>query len=169
MGAMESTIDVLIEIPRGSRNKYEVDHETGRIFLDRRLFAATAYPTEYGYIPETLAEDGDPLDVLVLTEDPTFPGCYIHCRPVGVMWMEDEKGPDAKVICVEPSEPRWKDVQDIGDLPAEILAEIKHFFDIYKMLEPEKFSVTGQFEDKAAAWQEIEESRKRFTGHEAGA
>jgi inorganic pyrophosphatase len=166
---MENTIDVLIEIPRGSRNKYEVDHHTGRIRLDRRLFAATAYPTEYGFIPETLSEDGDPLDVLVLTEDPTFPGCYIHCKPVGLMWMEDEAGPDAKVICVEPNEPRWKDIHDIGDLPAEILAEIKHFFDIYKMLEPEKFSVTGTWEDKAAAWAEIEASRKRYADHGTGA
>ena len=161
--------DAVIEIPAGSRNKYEVDHETGRIFLDRRLFAATAYPTEYGYIPETLSEDGDPLDVLVLTEDPTFPGCYIHAKPVGLMWMEDEAGPDAKVICVEPNEPRWKDVNDIGDLPAEILAEIKHFFDIYKMLEPEKFSVTGTFEDKASAWAEIEASYKRYADHGTGA
>ena len=117
---MDETIDVLIEIPRGSRNKYEVDHHTGRIRLDRRLFAATTYPTEYGFIPDTLAEDGDPLDVLVLTEDPTFPGCWIHARPVGVMWMEDEAGPDAKVICVEPNEPRWRQVQDVSDLPDEI-------------------------------------------------
>ena len=169
MADMENTIDVLIEIPRGSRNKYEVDHHTGRIRLDRRLFAATAYPTEYGFIPETLSEDGDPLDALVLTEDPTFPGCYILCKPVGLMWMEDEAGPDAKVICVEPNEPRWKDIDDIGDLPAEILAEIKHFFDIYKMLEPEKFSVTGTWENKAAAWAEIEASRKRYADHGTGA
>jgi len=165
----EETIDVLIEIPRGSRNKYEVDHATGRIHLDRRLFAATAYPTEYGFIPDTLSEDGDPLDVLVLTEDPTFPGCYIHCKPVGLMWMEDEAGPDAKVICVEPNEPRWKDIDDIEDLPAEILAEIKHFFDIYKMLEPGKFSVTGTWENRAAAWAEIEASRVRYTTHGTGA
>jgi inorganic pyrophosphatase len=161
---MDQTIDVLIEIPRGSRNKYEVDHRTGRIRLDRRLFAATTYPTEYGFIPETLAEDGDPLDVLVLTEDPTFPGCWINVRPVGVMWMEDEAGPDAKVICVEPNEPRWRQVQDVSDLPDEILAEIKHFFDIYKDLEPGKFSVTGEFEGCASAWKEIHASRDR---HEA--
>jgi inorganic pyrophosphatase len=155
------TIDVRIEIPRGSRNKYEVDHETGRIFLDRRLFTATSYPAEYGYIPDTLSEDGDPLDVLVLTEDPTFPGCYIHAKPVGVMWMEDDAGPDAKIICVEPGERRWKDVEDLGDLPEEILSEIKHFFDVYKMLEPDKFSVTGTYEDRAAAWVEIEASQRR--------
>jgi inorganic pyrophosphatase len=160
---MDETIEVLIEIPRGSRNKYEVDHTTGRIRLDRRLFAATTYPTEYGFIPNTLAEDGDPLDVLVLTEDPTFPGCWIDARPVGVMWMEDEAGPDAKVICVEPSEPRWRSVEDVSDLPDEILAEIKHFFDIYKDLEPEKFSVTGEFEGQKSAWEEIRASLDRFT------
>jgi inorganic pyrophosphatase len=132
---MDETIDVLIEIPRGSRNKYEVDHATGRIRLD----------------------------VLVLTEDPTFPGCWINARPVGVMWMEDEAGPDAKVICVEPNEPRWKGVNDIDDLPSEILAEIKHFFDIYKDLEPEKFSVTGDFKDRACAWDEIRASLARYT------
>jgi len=159
------TIDVRIEIPRGSRNKYEVDHDSGRIFLDRRLFAATAYPTEYGYIPDTLSEDGDPLDVLVLTEDPTFPGCYIHARPVGMMWMEDEAGPDAKVICVEHAERRWKDVADIDDLPQEILSEIKHFFDVYKMLEPEKYSVTGDWKGRAEAWAEIEASKKRYVEH----
>jgi inorganic pyrophosphatase len=162
MEPMDETIDVLIEIPRGSRNKYEVDHHTGRIRLDRRLFAATTYPTEYGFVPDTLAEDGDPLDVLVLTEDPTFPGCWINARPVGVMWMKDEAGPDAKVICVEPNEPRWRDILDIDDMPREILAEIKHFFDIYKDLEPEKFSETGDFEDRAAAWKEIQASQDRY-------
>ena len=159
---MDETIDVLIEIPRGSRNKYEVDHHTGRIRLDRRLFAATTYPTEYGFIPETLSEDGDPLDVLVLTEDPTFPGCWINARPVGVMWMEDEAGRDAKVICVEPNEPRWSDIHDISDLPHEIKAEIKHFFDVYKMLEPGKASSTAGFEGRKAAWREIETARANY-------
>jgi inorganic pyrophosphatase len=157
------TIDVVIEIPRGSRNKYEVDHHTGRIRLDRRLFSATTYPTEYGYIPDTLSEDGDPLDVLVLTEDPTFPGCWIEVRPVGVMWMVDDAGPDAKVLCVHHREPRWADITDIGDIPTETLAEIRHFFSIYKDLEPDKFSQVGDFEDRAAAWAEIDASLARFT------
>src|SRR5205085_5033198 len=98
-GPMDECIDVVIEIPRGSRNKYEIDHATGRIHLDRRLFSATVYPADYGFVPDTLAEDGDPLDVLVLLEDPTFPGCWINARPVGVLWMADEKGPDAKSSC----------------------------------------------------------------------
>ncbi len=156
------TIDVVIEIPRGSRNKYEVDHTTGRIRLDRRLFSATTYPTEYGFIPDTLSEDGDPLDVLVLTEDPTFPGCWIEVRPVGVMWMEDDAGRDAKVLCVHHREPRWRDVHDITDLPDEQLAEIEHFFATYKDLEPGKFSITSGFEGRDAAWTEIAASLGRY-------
>jgi inorganic pyrophosphatase len=155
-------IEVVIEIPRGSRNKYEMDHETGRIHLDRRLFSATVYPTEYGFIPDTLAEDGDPLDALVLTEDPTFPGCWVTARPVGVMWMADEKGPDAKIICVEPNEPRFRDMTELDDLSPELLAEIHHFFTIYKDLEPDKASYPGEFEGKEAAWAEIRASRARY-------
>ena len=160
--SQSDTIDVVIEIPRGSRNKYEVDHTTGRIRLDRRLFSATTYPTEYGFIPDTLSEDGDPLDVLVLTEDPTFPGCWIEVRPVGVMWMEDDAGRDAKVLCVHHREPRWRDVHDISDLPDEQLAEIEHFFATYKDLEPGKFSITSGFEGRDAAWTEIAASLGRY-------
>ena len=98
--AMDDWDVVVVEIPAGSRNKYEADHETGEIFLDRRLFTATAYPTDYGYFPDTLADDGDPLDALVLLTEPTFPGCRIRARAIGVFWMEDEKGDDAKVVCV---------------------------------------------------------------------
>src|SRR3954447_25574834 len=111
----DGCVHVVIEIPRGSRNKYEIDHETGRVFLDRRLFSATVYPADYGFLPDTLGEDGDPLDALVLLDDPTFPGCMVKARPVGVFWMEDEAGPDAKIICV-PDEPGFASVHDIGDL-----------------------------------------------------
>ena len=163
---MDETIDVVIEIPRGSRNKYEFDHDTGRIRLDRRLFSATVYPADYGFVPDTLAEDGDPLDVLVLLEDPTFPGCWINARPIGVLWMHDEKGRDAKIICVEPHEPRFRDWNDIAQVQPEILNEIKHFFDIYKMLEPDKYSETGDYEGREAAWQEIHDSLNRFTDHQ---
>ncbi len=99
--------DVVIEIPRGSRNKYEYDHERHVIRLDRRLFSATVYPSDYGFVPDTLAGDGDPLDVLVLLDDPTFPGCWIEVRAVGVFWMEDEKGPDAKILCVPSHDPNY--------------------------------------------------------------
>ena len=102
---MPDSYVVIVEIPAGSRNKYEYDHESGAIFLDRRLFTATRYPTDYGFFPETLAEDGDPLDALVLVSDPTFPGCHVRVRPIGVFWMEDEKGPDAKVLTVPVSDP----------------------------------------------------------------
>jgi inorganic pyrophosphatase len=158
----EGCIHVVIEIPRGSRNKYEIDHETGRVFLDRRLFTATTYPTDYGFIPDTLGGDGDPLDALVFLEDPTYPGVWVEAKPVGVLWMSDEAGDDAKILCVVPSEHRHRCVDDLRDLPEELLQEIKHFFDVYKALEPGKTSSTTGFEDRTAAWQEIERSRARY-------
>ncbi len=154
-------IDVIVEIPRGSRNKYELDHETGRIRLDRRLFSATVYPAEYGFIDETLGEDGDPLDALVIMDEPTFPGCVIGARPVGVFWMEDDAGPDAKVICVVADDPRWEQVQDVEDLPGHLTREIEHFFSIYKELEPGKWADVRGFEGRDAALAEIERSRTR--------
>ena len=110
--------DVLIEIPRGSRNKYEVDHESGLIRLDRTLFTATQYPADYGFVPDTLGEDGDPLDALVLVLEPTFPGCLIRSRPIGMFRMTDEKGGDDKVLCVPASDPRQEHLRDLHDLPA---------------------------------------------------
>ena len=157
-------IDVVVEIPRGSRNKYEYDHERHVIRLDRRLFSATFYPADYGFIPDTLGEDGDPLDALVLLDDPTFPGCWVASRPVGVFWMTDDKGPDAKVICVPAGDPRWDHAQEIEDVPEPLLAEIEHFFEVYKMLEPGKHSTTRGYEGTAAAWTEIEAARTRYPG-----
>lgn len=149
-------MDVVVEIPRGSRNKYEMDKERGVIRLDRRLFSATVYPADYGYIPDTLGEDGDPLDAMVLLDDPTFPGCWVTARPVGVFWMEDDKGPDAKILCVPAGDPRWEQVADIADVPPAMLAEIEHFFEVYKTLEPDKSSATRGYEGTEAAWREIE-------------
>ena len=160
----ERSVDVVVEIPRGSRNKYEMDKELGVIRLDRRLFSATVYPADYGYIPDTLAEDGDPLDALVLLDDPTFPGCWVTARPVAVLWMEDDKGPDAKVICVPVGDVRWERVADLADVPSQLLEEIRHFFEVYKMLEPDKHSNTRGYEGTAAAWAEIEASRARYPG-----
>ena len=157
-------LDVVVEIPRGSRNKYEYDHERDIIRLDRRLFSATVYPADYGFVPDTLAEDGDPLDVLVLLEEPTFPGCWMEARPVGVMWMQDDAGPDAKIICIHPSEPRFSGAREIADVPQHLLDEIEHFFEVYKTLEPDKYSRTEGFEGVDAAWAEIEASRRRYTG-----
>jgi inorganic pyrophosphatase len=158
----EDCIFVVVEIPRGSRNKYEIDHDSGQIFLDRRLFTATTYPADYGFVPDTLGEDGDPLDALVLLEDPTFPGCWVEARPVGMMWMQDEAGPDAKILCVPPKEPRWKGVEDLRDLPEELLEEIKHFFDVYKALEPGKEAHTAGWEGRKAAWKEIKAAQARL-------
>jgi inorganic pyrophosphatase len=161
------TLDVLVEIPRGSRNKYEYDHEKHIMRLDRRLFSATVYPADYGFVPDTLAEDGDPVDILILVDDPTFPGCWVTARPVGIMWMTDEKGPDAKVICVPDGDPRWETVQNIEDVPKELRDEIEHFFMVYKDLEPGKTASTGGFEGVDAAWAEIDASTKRYQAAQA--
>ena len=115
MNAME--FDVVIEIPRGSRNKYEVDHDSGLIRLDRTLFTATQYPADYGFMPDTLGEDGDPLDALVLVQEPTFPGCLIRSRPIGMFRMTDEKGGDDKVICVPAGDPRQEHLRELEDMP----------------------------------------------------
>jgi inorganic pyrophosphatase len=135
--------DVLVEIPKGSRNKYEVDHASGRIRLDRTLFTSTQYPADYGFIENTLGLDGDPLDALVLLiGEPTFPGCLIKCRAIGMYRMTDEAGGDDKVLCVPAADPRLEHMRDINHLPKFDRLEIEHFFTVYKELEPGK-SVEG--------------------------
>ena len=161
-------IEVVVEIPKGSRNKYEMDHDTGTIYLDRMLFTATQYPADYGFVPDTLAEDGDPLDAMVILDEPTFPGCRVRARPVAVFWMRDEKGPDAKLLCVVASDPRWATVEDMGDLPEHLLAEIGHFFDVYKQLEPDKGTETRGWEGRDAAEWAIEDSRTRYAATHRG-
>ena len=116
--------DVTVEIPKGQRNEYEVDHETGRIFLDRYLYTSMVYPTDYGFIDDTLGEDGDPLDALVLLPQPVFPGVVVKARPVAMFRMTDEAGGDDKVLCVPAKDHRWDHVQDIGDVPQNELDEI---------------------------------------------
>src|SRR6266581_7566013 len=155
-------VEVVIEVPRGSRNKYEFDHSRHVLHLDRRLFSATVYPADYGFVPDTLAEDGDPLDALVLLEDPVFPGCWVSARPIGIFWMEDEQGPDAKIICVPLGDPRWDQVRDLDDMPSHLRSEIHHFFDVYKALEPGKSTSTTGFEGREAALGEIAASRARL-------
>lgn len=135
-------IEVVVEIPKGTRNKYEADDD-GVIWLDRMLFTVTRYPEDYGYVPETLAEDGDAVDALILLEEPTFPGCHVHARPIGVFMMRDEKGVDAKLLCVPSSDPRFHQVNRLADVADHELREIAHFFDIYKDLEPGKATQTG--------------------------
>jgi inorganic pyrophosphatase len=159
----QAAIDVVIEIPTGSRNKYEYDHQNHVFRLDRRLFTATAYPTDYGFVPDTLSKDGDPLDALVLVADPTFPGCVVRARILGVFCMRDEAGLDAKLLTVLAHDPQWDNAHDIGDLPPHLLNEIEHFFSIYKDLEPEKHTEVMGFEDRAAALKELEACREAFT------
>ncbi len=143
--------DVVVEIPKGSRNKYEVDHETGRVYLDRVLFTAFSYPVDYGYFENTLGLDGDPVDALVLLEYPVFPGVGIKVRPVGVLNMSDEAGSDAKVVCVQHKDPRWSHIQDIGDVPEQTRNELEHFFARYKDLEPNKWVSIEGWGDAAEA------------------
>jgi len=155
------TVNVMVEIPRGSRNKYEYDRETGRFVLDRMLFSAVHYPADYGFIPETLAEDGDELDTLVLVGEATFPGCIIRARPIGVFHMWDEKGPDAKILAVPVSDPQWNWVKELSDVPEHLLREITHFFQVYKDLEEKKTKV-GDWDGRDDAIRIIEEARARW-------
>jgi len=157
----ELTFDVLVEIPSGSRNKYEVDHKTGRLRLDRLLFTSTRYPQDYGYIEETLGQDGDPLDALVIVREPTFPGCLIEARAVGMYRMTDEKGGDDKVLCVAANDPRMSRYQELDDVSMYDRLEIEHFFQIYKDLEPGKSVEGANWVGKEAAIEEIKASFQR--------
>ncbi|MFE5209752.1 inorganic diphosphatase [Streptomyces sp. NPDC056600] len=154
--------DVTIEIPKGSRNKYEVDHETGRIRLDRRLFTSTMYPADYGFVENTLGEDGDPLDALVILEEPTFPGCLIRCRAIGMFRMTDEAGGDDKLLCVPASDPRVEHLSDIQNVSEFDRLEIQHFFEVYKDLEPGKSVEGADWVGRAEAEAEIERSFARL-------
>ena len=137
------TVDAFIEIPTGSQNKYEYDKEKGVFRLDRVLYSPMHYPTEYGYLENTLAEDGDPLDILVLTTFPTFPGCVIQSRVIGVLLMSDDKGKDEKLLAVPVDDPRWDSVHSLEDIPAHTLREIEHFFKVYKDLEKKETRIEG--------------------------
>ena len=150
----KETFDVLIEIPKGSRNKYEYDFELNKIRFDRMLFSSMMYPADYGFVPETLALDDDPLDVLVLGHEPTFPMCVVEVRPIGVFHMTDEKGPDEKIICVPVSDPIWNKKNDLSDLNPHRIKEIEHFFKVYKDLEKKKVDVGG--------WGNAEEATKIY-------
>lgn len=154
-------VDAFIEIPTGSQNKYEYDKERGVFVLDRVLFSPMHYPTEYGYLEGTLALDGDPLDILVLTSFPTFPGCVIESRVIGVLIMSDDKGQDEKLLAVPKSDPRWKDVKSLEDVPQHKLKEIAHFFQVYKDLENKKTVIEG-WKDAAFAEQLYHECVKRY-------
>jgi inorganic pyrophosphatase len=154
--------DVLVEIPKGERNKYEVDHHSGRLRLDRTLFTATQYPTDYGYIEDTLGQDGDPLDAMVILLQPTFPGCLIKARAIGMFRMTDEAGGDDKVLCVPAGDPRYSHYTDLGDVSNFDLLEIKHFFEVYKALEPNKSVEGADWVGAEAAQAEVAASFQRF-------
>jgi inorganic pyrophosphatase len=157
----ENEFVVIVEVPMGSRNKYEIDHETGEIFLDRRLFTATRYPVDYGFFPETLAKDGDPLDALVLLTDPTFPGCRVRVRVIGAVGMTDESGEDAKVLCAALKDQTYGSFRSVDDLEPPYRAEIEHFFAVYKDLQPGAHSTVGEWSGVDAALALIDDARRR--------
>jgi inorganic pyrophosphatase len=151
-----------IEIPKGSRNKYEYDPQLGAIKFDRLLMTAATYPTDYGFLRETLALDGDPLDALVCLYEPTFPGCLIPVKPLGLFRMHDEKGSDDKVICVPLHDPYWNHYEEVLELPELLRQEIEQFFSIYKELEAGKETTIDGWGNREAAVAEIEAARDRF-------
>jgi inorganic pyrophosphatase len=154
-------VQCYVEIPKGSRNKYEFDTEEGVLKLDRFLFSSMVYPTDYGFVPETLAEDGDPLDAMVCVSESTFPGCVIDVKPIALFKMKDEKGVDDKVLCVPLSDPTWNHLEVLDDLPKQLQDEIAHFFSVYKDLERKKVTVDGWY-PREEALKEIDRSRRRF-------
>ncbi len=159
--------EVLIEIPKGSRNKYEWDLETGKIKLDRFLYSSVVYPTDYGFIPGTWADDDDPLDAMVVVSEPTFPGCMIDVKPIALFRMSDEKGIDDKVLCVPCTDPAWNRLNKLDDLPQQLQQEISHFFSVYKDLEQKAVKVDGWYE-REDALREIEASRERWRERNGG-
>ena len=146
----DESVTVIVEIPKGSRNKYEIDRATGRVRLDRMLFSSVHYPADYGFIEGTLGGDGDELDALVLVGEATFPGCVITARPVGAFVMSDDKGSDEKILCVPIGDPHWGDIEKLGDVPEHLLREIEHFFAIYKELENKKVEIKGWEDERSA-------------------
>lgn len=155
--------DVTVEIPKGERNKYELDHKTHRLRLDRTLFTSMTYPADYGFIDDSLGNDGDPLDALVVLPFPTFPGCVIECRAIGMFKMTDDAGGDDKILCVPATDPRQVHLQDITDVAEFDRGEIQHFFETYKDLEPGKFVEKGsQWVGREEAEAEIQASFQRF-------
>ncbi len=157
-------VDVVVEIPQGSQNKYEVDHETGRIRLDRVLFSPFHYPTDYGYVPNTLGEDEDPIDVMVLISQPTFPGCVVRGRVIGVLAMSDEKGVDNKILAVAEDDPRYAHIHELDQVAPHLLKEIAHFFGVYKTLEGKPTAV-GDWQSRAVAESMVNGSIERYRPH----
>lgn len=152
---------VIVEIPKGSRNKYEYQKVNGVIFLDRVLYSSMVYPGDYGLIPQTFYPDGDPLDILVMVTEPTFPGCIIQARPIGVFYMLDRGEEDAKILAVPATDPAFNGYRDLSDVPQSFLNEVAHFFEVYKDLEGQRTKPIG-WENAAAAKAEIESAIAQF-------
>jgi inorganic pyrophosphatase len=161
MAEDDAPLHCFVEIPKGSRNKYEWDADLQAIKLDRFLFSSVVYPTDYGFIPETCAEDGDPLDAMVCVAEPTFPGCIIPVKAIAVLRMSDDKGQDDKVLCVPHDDPTWNAMEQLEDLPEQLRSEIEHFFSIYKQPEGKQVEVDGWY-SRDDADRVIAESRERF-------
>jgi inorganic pyrophosphatase len=157
----EESLHCLIEIPKGSRNKYQWDEALGGIKLARFLFSSVVYPTDYGFVPETRSPKGEALDAMVAVSEPTFPGCVIPVRLVAILRTEDERGQDDKLLCVPCDDPGWKQIDDLDDIPQQMRTEIEHFFAIYKGPEGRDVTVHG-WEDSAVARQVLQEARDRF-------
>ena len=164
MGEDQTEI-VRVEIPKGSRNKYEYDPELDAIKLDRFLFASMVYPTDYGYFPETCAEDGDPLDAMVCVSEPTFPGCVIEVKPIALFKMKDDQGIDDKILCVPCQDPAWNTLSTLEDLSDQLRNEIEHFFSVYKDLEQKTVQVDGWYSREEAV-DEIRSARERYSGQD---
>ncbi len=161
-------INVVVEIPKGSPNKYEYNEEKGYFALDRTLYSTVRFPFDYGFIPQTLSEDGDPMDVVLITTNSSFPGCVVSARPIGVMLMEDEAGGDNKIIAApaENLDPRFKEIKTISDIPSHLQKEFQEFFEIYKRLEPNKFVKITGWEEADKAKELINKSIERYNGNE---
>jgi inorganic pyrophosphatase len=157
----DDMVEVLVETPQGSRKKYEYDHERHAMRLDRRLFSATIYPADYGFIPDTEGQDGEALDALVLTQEPTFPGCWVTARVIGLVWIAYDGEREAKILAVPVNDPTWNDVHDLDDLPEHLRDEIGNFFDVYKELEPGRTPTPDGYEGREAALTEIGKARER--------
>jgi inorganic pyrophosphatase len=161
-GVVSADLHAFVEIPKGSRNKYEWDPELRAIKLDRFLFSSVVYPTDYGFIPETIAGDGDPLDAAICVSEPTFPGCVIAVNAIGLLDMRDEKGEDEKVLCVPRHDPNWSTIERLEDLSDQLRSEIANFFSIYKQLESDKVEVLG-WRPRDLAYEAIERARARWS------
>jgi len=164
----DELIDVLVESPKGSRIKYEWDDDRQAIRFDRHLYSATVFPADYGYIADTIGADGEKLDALILTDEGTFPGCWVRARVIGVFWITYDDEREAKIVAVADQDPNWADLEDVDDVPAHRRDEISHFFDVYKDLEPDKMTDVRGWEDRESAESVLASARRRYEETRSG-